>query len=963
MKKIILLATLLFFLFILPGKAFAVCNNPPSGSWVVNGEEHCENQTITLNGNLTINPTGNLTLKNVTLILNCSFNGEFKIVNNGTLLINSSTITSGNTSGFANYGFINNPGSNLTVSDSHFRYFGYYSDDITTRGIVVQANNILIKNNVFMMDAKSDNVYGLILKDTSNATIDNNTINSTVNYRYRKAVVIINSENCNITNNKIYMTTSIGNTYNRGISLGLWPYEGSKNILIKNNLINMSGQESKGIFVRPTSINNVVTNNTIELYADSSYGMRLSDSVTATNNTIIAHGPRSYGIFFYRCSNAANISNNTINVEKGPAIEFSGDSLTYFIHNITSNYAWGKPILYFLNSPNSTLNNCEFSQLIVVNSSNFTVQNCTTHNHGVKVIFSPNFTLNSSNLTVRGRENAVYIYNSSESVIVNSTLHTLFCSGNNYAHSIFVKYSNRTTIENNTIVNDDGSSDAIHIEHSSYNTLANIEINTTSSYSRGLYLYYSSFNNITNLTIYTKGNKGHCIYLSNADANAFSNVAVLAVGWDNTYGLYSKDSKVNKFNDSIIYSFWNSDVYLDGFGNITMTNVTFNTSDITFATGSTANITVKWYVDVRVENSLGSPVQGANITCEDRYGKGKFSELSDENGSIRRKALTEFWKTASQTYYYTNYTFTATKDNSDYGITRMSVNINETQTIVITLTKPPKVYEPKTYTYANIEKTVFKSGRPVIIRVNITDFDGRDDIKSATVTITDSLGEVRVSEGSMNKTTSITNGYTYEYIYTLPNNASGVWTINVTGEDKNGNKGSNKTTFASLSLTLQVKLVLNNSEASIYVPGYGEVSKNNQTYTNPKYYYIVSYMQNILTGLLLKSNNPVSLFTDTQDTNYAIAIDTQMPNSMIFVIFSEGNWVTVNRRISLINRGEFLKYPKPTFAFGLGTYEVDFVIPLGNVSGRAILHKGEHKISIKHGGVTQGKVLIEITPK
>jgi len=50
-----------------------------NGDWDVTGIESRANETIVLTGNLTIHSGGNLTFRNVTLKMNCSFNGEFHI--------------------------------------------------------------------------------------------------------------------------------------------------------------------------------------------------------------------------------------------------------------------------------------------------------------------------------------------------------------------------------------------------------------------------------------------------------------------------------------------------------------------------------------------------------------------------------------------------------------------------------------------------------------------------------------------------------------------------------------------------------------------------------------------------------------------------------------------------------------------------------------------------------------------
>ncbi len=52
---------------------------PVTGDWVIANETSVWNDTITLEGNLTIKPGGKLTLSNTTLIFNCSYDGEYGI--------------------------------------------------------------------------------------------------------------------------------------------------------------------------------------------------------------------------------------------------------------------------------------------------------------------------------------------------------------------------------------------------------------------------------------------------------------------------------------------------------------------------------------------------------------------------------------------------------------------------------------------------------------------------------------------------------------------------------------------------------------------------------------------------------------------------------------------------------------------------------------------------------------------
>ena len=83
------------------------------------------NQTIMLDGNLTINGSGKLVLWNVTLVINCTLNDTYRIwvMANGTLeVLGGSNITAPNAS--VPYYVMAVMGSNLTLADSMFRFAG-----------------------------------------------------------------------------------------------------------------------------------------------------------------------------------------------------------------------------------------------------------------------------------------------------------------------------------------------------------------------------------------------------------------------------------------------------------------------------------------------------------------------------------------------------------------------------------------------------------------------------------------------------------------------------------------------------------------------------------------------------------------------------------------------------------------------------------------------------------------------
>ncbi|MEX2703452.1 MAG: hypothetical protein Q6368_010375 [Candidatus Baldrarchaeota archaeon] len=68
---------------------------PQSGDWIITNETYVYDETIVLNGSIVVESGGKLTLENVTLKFNCTFDGQFNITvkSGGFLNITDSTIT------------------------------------------------------------------------------------------------------------------------------------------------------------------------------------------------------------------------------------------------------------------------------------------------------------------------------------------------------------------------------------------------------------------------------------------------------------------------------------------------------------------------------------------------------------------------------------------------------------------------------------------------------------------------------------------------------------------------------------------------------------------------------------------------------------------------------------------------------------------------------------------------------
>jgi hypothetical protein len=117
--------------------------------------------------------------------------------------------------------------------------------------------------------------------------------------------------------------------------------------------------------------------------------------------------------------------------------------------------------------------------------------------------------------------------------------------------------------------------------------------------------------------------------------------------------------------------------------------------------------------------------------------------------------------------------------------------------LVVNYTPPATVQTPSTYDNSTLEaKTIFARNDGLTVRVNVTNPDGRSYIDTVLITILNTTDAVKVDNATMTNITEITDGYTYEYNYTIPSDADGgTWTINVYANNTANAWDSNTTTF------------------------------------------------------------------------------------------------------------------------------------------------------------------------
>ena len=233
--------------------------NPPpvgggdsTGAWIIeNGDTITrENQEIRLKGNLIIENGGKLTFNNVTLKMNCSSDGEFKIEvqnggefyiydndNNKETTYDASVITAYSTSN--EYLFYVNNGAKMIMKNSKLHECGYEFNVPSGNhaGMRIMSNDVLIENCTI-----TDNYYGIFFITNVNPKIFSNEISNN-----EEKSVYIDDSNPVLNNNII-------NTYDTAISI-----HGSSNPILTNNYISAK----KGIIIGG-SVNSMMINNTIK---------------------------------------------------------------------------------------------------------------------------------------------------------------------------------------------------------------------------------------------------------------------------------------------------------------------------------------------------------------------------------------------------------------------------------------------------------------------------------------------------------------------------------------------------------------------------------------------------------------------------------------------------------------------------------------------------------------------------
>lgn len=373
---------------------------PTQGDWVVTSKTMVQNESIVLNGNLTVESGGNLTLRGVTLSLNVQRDGEYGIFveAGGSLYIYDSTIASANQQ--LRFAFFVN-GTRFVMEESSLQDAGWcVIQDIVApitncgqgdsfngdQGLIIYTDNALIQNDTISNSgsgitfagtndiaddndifsnqysaitiANPQNLWSLAF---ANDTVEGNTIHQ--NVLLDTAMVFLYSAGNRIENNTFGYTQSVGD-------VTLWAIQdaGGMDNTIRYNNITSTG----GIFVIGGVSGDKISSNLISFCEAGVWLANDGSGNFIEGNTIVSglvresngHICGGQGIQI-RGARYTTVANNSVIAPKAPQTfnatfnPFSAIQLVQVFNGevLNNNFSWigQTPSLYLLDSSNNVI--------------------------------------------------------------------------------------------------------------------------------------------------------------------------------------------------------------------------------------------------------------------------------------------------------------------------------------------------------------------------------------------------------------------------------------------------------------------------------------------------------------------------------------------------------------------------------------------------------------------------------
>jgi hypothetical protein len=201
----------------------AKADPPLVGDWIISSSEALSDQEVVLTGNLTVATGGSLVLDNVTIEMNCTFNGQFNVTvrAGGSLVMRNSTITPIEFLQMCRYNFQIRFGSSAEIYDSTIEAAG--TGNLTmpsTYGLYIETSNAKVVNNTFTRRNIAYLASGIVIGPMASPLIEGNEVSG----MYPTGITQLAGSNSIIRDNRV-TASAIGIT-----SVGANP------TLISNNL-------------------------------------------------------------------------------------------------------------------------------------------------------------------------------------------------------------------------------------------------------------------------------------------------------------------------------------------------------------------------------------------------------------------------------------------------------------------------------------------------------------------------------------------------------------------------------------------------------------------------------------------------------------------------------------------------------------------------------------------------------
>ncbi|RZB29496.1 MAG: hypothetical protein AEth_01131 [Candidatus Argoarchaeum ethanivorans] len=525
---------------------------------IIGNETVWKDEVKILSSNLIINSTGNLTLINTQVFMDCTKDRQYhiEVQNGGEMHISDSEITAKNTN--YEYCFQVKSGAKFEMHDSELHECGYtWGINGDLAGLWINTNDTIIENNLI-----TNNYYGIVLFQSNNNTLTDNIANS--NYRYGISLKYSN-------NNTLTSNIANWNKCDHGILLS-----SSSNNTLTSNIANSN--DKHGIYLK-SSNNNTLTNSTAN--SNDEYGICLSSSSSNTLTNSTANSNNEYGIYLSSSSNNT-LTNNTANSNHDHGIYLSSSN-NNTLTNSTANSNKYYHGIYLSSSNNNTLtsntaNSNDDHGISLSSSSNNTLTNNTAKENSKFDLFihatSVSHCNNKIDNTTGSGDRPIRYFNSSVSLSDEDLSELILCNAD---HSDI----NNITVEGSSTKKNNG----ILLVQTDFSNL--MDINSSNNY-YGIYLKsYSCNNSLTNNTM-TKNSQDGIYLRDSCTNNTIKNNSV----YSNSHsGIYLNDHSNNNtiINNSVHSNSLYGGIYLNDYSNnnaIENNTISSNSDGISFRDAS-----------------------------------------------------------------------------------------------------------------------------------------------------------------------------------------------------------------------------------------------------------------------------------------------------------------------------------------------------------------------------------------